>query len=494
MNRFRFSLRDRLTVLVAFVIFVCIAVFSVNSFLRSSRMMMSSLRENLKDTASALALSISPEEVETVLGGTDSAEAYWRLKRKLYSFTQMGDKQVYGAYILVMTPKKNIWQFVADDVLTDEAQMSKLHEKYDVSKYPEMQLAFSGPIADQEINQDKWGRWLSGYAPIYDRAGIPLAIFGVNMRAADVEALKKDIVKTALIYFLVGLIAAVALGRISAHTMTGSIIAIIKRIRELKANNYDARINIQRADELGDLINVVNEMADKLREVDKAKTDFLSVITDELYTPLTPIKLGAAQLKLIPGLAGDQKTVIEMIERQTQQLHDLIDEVLDFSWLDVQELKLNKGPVDLNALINDAQAALAVKIGKKDIRLNVAAQPGLPTIVADKKRLQHVMKVLLDNAVKFSPDKGEVIVRAVRTAGGVNVSVEDKGIGIAPENITRIFDRFFQSEDHLTREHGGLGLGLAIAKRIVAAHGGQIWAESPGPGQGSRFFFSLPIA
>jgi signal transduction histidine kinase len=103
------------------------------------------------------------------------------------------------------------------------------------------------------------------------------------------------------------------------------------------------------------------------------------------------------------------------------------------------------------------------------------------------------MKILLDNAIIFSPENSPVSFSAGRSSGGVEIVVEDQGVGVAAENIGKLFERFYQTEDHLTREHGGLGLGLAIAKRIVEAHGGQIRVESAGLGKGSRFSFSLPL-
>jgi len=494
MPHFRVSLRNRLTLLIAAVIFVCITVFSYNSYKQAEKVMFESLRTNLMDTACSLSISITPEEIKTVLAGNDKAPAYWALKHKLHGFTQLGNRNVYGAYVMVQTRKKDIWMFVADDILTDEAKLSKLREEYDVSQYSEMKLAFTGPFADKEITADKWGRWLSGYAPIYNKDGMPVAILGLDMMAANVEALRKDIVRASLYYVLIGLVAAMLLGRFGAYTFTGPILALIKGVKDVKANNFGGTINIKRGDEIGDLIKVFNEMSLKLKEVDKVKGDFLSVISHELYTPLTPIKMGIAQLKLVPGLTEDLKIVVGSIERQAQKMQDLIDEVLDFSWLDVKDLKLTKAPIAMADLINDVKEQLAVSIIKKDQQVQLNLQPDLPTVLADKKRVHHVLKILLDNALKFSPDKSEIAVKAAMASDGIVISVEDKGIGLAPENIGKLFVSFFQTEDHLTREHGGLGLGLAIAKKIVDAHGGKIWVESAGLGKGSRFSFILPLA
>jgi len=144
--------------------------------------------------------------------------------------------------------------------------------------------------------------------------------------------------------------------------------------------------------------------------------------------------------------------------------------------------------------MNESRSELEEKLSARNIKLALDLPAGLPTVAGDRKRLVHVMKILLDNAIKFSPAGGPVSFSAARSSGGIEVSVADKGVGLAPEKMRRLFESFYQAEDHLTREHGGLGLGLAIARRIVEAHGGRLRAESAGPGQGSRFSFTLPLA
>jgi signal transduction histidine kinase len=491
--RYRIGLKDRFTLLIAGIIFICILVFAYNSYTRSKQQMFAELRADLRDTASALSLSIDPGQIEQVLAGTDKSPAYWALKRQLHSFTQLGNHRVNEAYVLVPTRQKDTLAFVADSELTNEANMVKLREAYNISRYPQLKMALAGPAADEDITIDKWGRWLSGYAPIYDQNGIPIAIMGVDMRAIDVEKLRDDILNNGLIYLALGLLAALVMGRATAGTLTGPISSLVRGVQEIRAKNYGTTIEIKRSDELGDLINVFNDMSGKLREVDKIKSDFLSVLSHELYTPLTPIAMGAEQMKLVPGLTEEDKGVIGTIERQTNRMKNLLDELLDFSWLDVKDLKLNKEALKLPDLMSEARAELEEKRAGKNISLAAAIPANLPTIVGDKKRLVHTMKILLDNAIKFSPENSPVSFSAGRSSGGVEIVVEDQGVGVAAENIGKLFERFYQTEDHLTREHGGLGLGLAIAKRIVEAHGGQIRVESAGLGKGSRFSFSLPL-
>ncbi|MDD4178671.1 MAG: HAMP domain-containing sensor histidine kinase [Candidatus Margulisbacteria bacterium] len=498
----KISLKDKLTLLIAAIILLCIAGFSFNSYQRTKATLIESLRAELKDVASYMTLFTTSEEIDKALSGTETSEAYWNLKKKLNRLEVMGGGKISEVYILVMTRKKDIWEFVADNQLYDKDKMSVLHEEYDVSGFPELKLAFGGPTADKTMTEDKWGRWLSGYAPIYDQEARPVAILGVDMKATDIEKLERDILDSVLIYLLIGSIAALALGRISAQTIIGPIAAIAKGVREIKDRKYGTQINIKRNDELGDLINTFNDMSLKLSEVDKIKADFLSVISHELYTPITPIRGGAATLKLTANLSDDLKAIVDMIERQAAKLQGLVDEVLDFSWLEIKDLKLNKEPIALNSLADEIIGQMQSGtdkdglplFGSKNIELKTEYDQTLPTVSADKKRILHIIKILLDNAIKFSPDKGKVIIKTAATPKGINLEIKDFGVGIDQANMINLFEKFYQTEDHLTRTHGGLGLGLAIAKKIVEAHGGTVKAESPGLGQGSTFGFTLPIA
>ena len=490
----KFGLIDKLTLLIAVVTFVFVAIFSLNNYIRTRALLMDSVQMELKDLAAAFSLSFNAQEVEKVLAGAETSEAYWALKKKLNRLTVLNGGKITGAYILMPTIKKDTWMFVADSELKDRKKMAWLKEEYDIGNLPNLPLAFAGPTADQRINSDKWGRWISGYAPIFDKEKHPTAILGIDMKATNIERVQQDAINAALIYLLIGSILSLILGRIGAQTIISPIAALSAGAKDIRAKKYGTHINIKRRDELGDLITAFNDMSDKIGEVDTLKTDFLAVISHELYTPLTPIQEGIDQLKVIAsGLGDDVKKLVAMIDRQAKKLQGLVDEVLDFSWLDQKELNLNQEPLSLRqaallAIEETMESAL-----KKKLKLESDFADNLPVIMADKNRIVHVIKILLNNAVKFSPDGSRVTVRLDHNATGISLSVEDGGIGIAPENLEKVFDRFSRTEDHLTRAHGGVGLGLAIAKKIVEVHGGTIKAESKGPGLGSRFTFTLPL-
>lgn len=291
-----------------------------------------------------------------------------------------------------------------------------------------------------------------------------------------------------------GLLLAVVLIRIGVARPTAQIRKLLEGIRKIEEGRYGYKVEDKSRGEIGELIAGFNRMSDKLGELDKLKEDFLSVISHELFTPVTPIAYAAEQLKADPDLPESARPLISIIEKQTKKLQNLLEEVMDFSWMEIKEWELKREPVSLEALCEHALDTASDLAEAKSIDLRIKLGENLYTILIDKKRIQHVLRILLDNAIKFTPERGKVILEVRRVSGGVEFIVEDTGIGLARQNIGSIFTSFYQVEDQLTRTKGGMGIGLAIAKKIVEAHNGSIWAESPGLGEGSRFIFLLPIA
>ena len=224
------------------------------------------------------------------------------------------------------------------------------------------------------------------------------------------------------------------------------------------------------------------------------KDEFLMTVSHELRTPLGVILTGATVLGS-DRLPSDQRTAtLEAIKRNARAQARLVDDLLDVSRGMAGTLRLEVEPVSVGDLVQGAVETVGVAADAKGVRLTVAIEPAVGTIAGDGARLQQVVWNLLSNAVKFTAAGGEVMVRAAREASSVLVIVEDSGIGISPEFLPHVFDRFRQEHTGATRRYGGLGLGLAIARHLVELHGGEIAVHSEGHGHGARFTLRLPAA
>jgi len=225
----------------------------------------------------------------------------------------------------------------------------------------------------------------------------------------------------------------------------------------------------------------------------RAKDEFLAIVSHELRTPMTAI-LGWYWLLREGTLdPADRQQALEVIDRSMRRQKEIIDDILDVSSLVRDQVCLDRRPVDLADTIAAAAAACQVDVQAKRLRLVCAPAPGL-TVQGDAQRLRQVFWKLIANAVKFTPEGGTISVSLGRAGDRGVFCVEDTGPGIAPDFLPHIFDLFAQEEEALTRQHGGMGLGLAISKRLVELHGGSITAGPAAAGPGARFTVSLPLA
>ena len=219
----------------------------------------------------------------------------------------------------------------------------------------------------------------------------------------------------------------------------------------------------------------------------------LPLVSHELRTPITTIQ-GYAELlqRRLRGRDpdGELSGPVSVIAGQVRRLNALIDELIDLSELSHPDARLQQQRLDLAALASEVAATVQAQARKHTVVVE-AASP-LP-VRGDGARLRELVDHLLRNAVKYSPDGGEVVLRAWATDEHVLLVVADQGIGIAPEHLPRIFDPFYQTEPATQRRFGGLGLGLTICRAIAERHGGEVWAEST-PGRGSAFYVRLPHA
>jgi PAS domain S-box-containing protein len=225
----------------------------------------------------------------------------------------------------------------------------------------------------------------------------------------------------------------------------------------------------------------------------RMKDEFLATVSHELRTPLNAIVGWTQVLKESPHIVADDRGGIETIERNAIIQAQLIDDLLDLGRIISGKMTLEVERFDLADVVDDAVASMHHAAEAKEIRIKKVMDSRTTWTMGDRKRLQQVVWNLLSNAIKFSPKGSAVVVALNRVNSHIEISVSDNGAGIAADFIPYVFERFRQADASTTRQHGGLGIGLAIVKQLTEMHGGQVHAESPGLGKGATFTISLPV-
>lgn len=232
----------------------------------------------------------------------------------------------------------------------------------------------------------------------------------------------------------------------------------------------------------------------KLAELNQLKTNFISNVSHELRTPLTHLK-GYLDLMATGGLGEvneDQSYALDVMLRSETRLEELIEELLQFSLASSDQMAMRKESVDMAEMVRTAVEKAESKAVRRAVTVTMNLADDLPSISVDRERLQWAITELADNAIKFTPDGGEVFIWLAREDQRVRFTIRDTGIGISKEQLNAIFEPFHQLDGSITRRYGGVGLGLSLVFRIVEAHDAKITVESE-QGQGTCFEFSLPI-
>ncbi len=237
----------------------------------------------------------------------------------------------------------------------------------------------------------------------------------------------------------------------------------------------------------------LRDSATRLAEADQRKDEFLATLAHELRNPLAPLRNGLKLLQLSTGKPELAEQARAMMERQTEQMVHLVDDLLDMSRISVGKIELRREWAELGAIVHSAVESIGVFIEQSGHALKLKLPPEPVYLDADPVRLAQVFCNLLNNAAKYSERGGRIELMAQRRDGQVEVSVRDTGIGIPAKMLPRVFDMFTQVDHSLEKSRGGLGIGLTIVKRLVEMHGGTVEAQSEGPGRGSEFIVRLPL-
>lgn len=318
----------------------------------------------------------------------------------------------------------------------------------------------------------------------------------MGMRDVLAEDLRDSFMASVNEVLLVAVAVALGAAFLMSLFISQRIVEPVRQMRRasqrLAEGDYRVRIPVWGDDELGDLAAAFNQMAAELEQTEQRRLDLIGNVTHELRTPLSSIQ--AMMEGLIDGvLPADPATYVN-IQSELARLQGLVQDLQELSRVEAGEIMLDRHPVQIGVLVAAAAARLQPQFDDKGLRLAVEIEDGLPRVLADKNRIMQVLINLLGNALQYTPAGGSVRVTAAVEKGRVVITVRDTGVGIAAEHLPHLFERFYRVDKSRARPGGGSGIGLTIARHLVEAHGGALWAGSPGPGQGSTFAFVLPIA
>jgi len=292
-----------------------------------------------------------------------------------------------------------------------------------------------------------------------------------------------------------GVVAAL-LSLVFAETITGPLKRLRTAAGRIAKGDLSQRVNIRSGDEIGQLATSFNVMAESLAKNEQLRRELTADIAHELRTPLTVIQ-GSLEA-MLDGVAEPNPERLASLHEETMLLSRLITDLRDLSLAEAGQLKLQLSQVDLAELIKKVVTKSEEQARQNGVSLSLDGFQEVPPVQADAQRIEQVLFNLLSNALRHTPASGEIVVslrieRPDRASESrAQVAVRDTGSGIPPEDLPRIFDRFYRVDKSRSRTGGGSGIGLAIVKQLVELHGGKVWAEST-PGQGSTFSFSLPL-
>ena len=306
-----------------------------------------------------------------------------------------------------------------------------------------------------------------------------------SFRASMFESLGYAITASVLAALLVSLFLS---RRIVAPVRT-----LTEASQHIADGHYEKRVDVNGSDEIAQLATSFNQMATQLEQVESMRRQLIGDVTHELRTPLTSIK--GYMEGLVDGVLPSTPETFDQIHREADRLSRLVDDLQELSRIEAKAYSLDLRPVAVSNLVQTTVKRLSPQATTRRITLRSNLPADLPPLLADEDRITQVLVNLVANAIQYTPEGGDVAISTARVDDEIHISVKDTGIGIPPEHIGNLFTRFYRVDKSRSRQAGGgSGIGLTIAHHLVEAHGGRIWAESQGEGQGSTFTFSLKMA
>lgn len=303
------------------------------------------------------------------------------------------------------------------------------------------------------------------------------------------ELFRDSVNQSLLAAGVVALAVAGGLGWAFSRRIIRPVEALTAAARQMALGDLAQRVPVASPDEIGQLAAAFNRLADSLDRAERLRRQMVSDIAHELRTPLTNIRGYLEGLR--DGVVTPGPAAIASLHEEALLLARLIDDLQELALAEAGQLSLHRQPTAPAALVREAVAALQPAAAHKGVRLTAEVAPGLPVLAADAGRLAQVLRNLLHNALTHTPAGGAIVVAARAEGARLQLTIRDTGEGIAPEHLPYIFERFYRADPARARGAGGAGLGLAIARHWVAAHGGEIHATST-LGQGTTLTVHLP--
>lgn len=299
------------------------------------------------------------------------------------------------------------------------------------------------------------------------------------------------------------LVAAVTVSIFVSRRVVNPIRQMMQASRHIAAGHYRERVEVTSQDELGQLARSFNQMAATLEQTEAMRRDLIGNVAHELRTPLASIK--GYMEGLMDGVLPAKPDTYQQVYREADRLQRLVNDLQELSRVEAGAFELNCRPLDLTELIRQTANRLCPQFEEKEVALKLELPASLPAVLADEDRVSQILLNLVGNALQYTPGGGKVVITAgmasphhipaehSRNENQLLITIRDNGIGLAPEHLPHLFTRFYRVDKSRSRAGGGSGIGLTITRHLVEAHGGHIWAESAGEGQGSTFGFTLPI-
>jgi signal transduction histidine kinase len=289
------------------------------------------------------------------------------------------------------------------------------------------------------------------------------------------------------------IVLAFIFGAVISRTITKPIRELTSATHAMAGGKLGQKVTVRSKDEIGELAQSFNKMNDDLARSFNLRKQMTADIAHELRTPLSLI-IGHAEA-VNDGVLPPTHKNFEIIREEAERLEKLVNDLRTLSLADAGELALDFQPVDINKLLSDIKTHYMVQLNQKRITLDL--EPASDTLRVkvnlDPVRFSQVLMNILDNALRYTPEEGRVLISTKQIKQAAEITIQDSGEGVTPEEASHLFDRFYRADESRTRDDGGSGLGLAIAKSIVEMHKGKIWVESE-KGKGLRTIIQLPIA